>query len=128
MLFELGEFLNEFKDWIESESDLHYGQFYSDPYDLREATEGTKRRIIDYWHKVQTERYSFEPVRDSRMIILRSRIGRTEKANVTLINLFNLYMAPTTDNESLHQFLYRKQLCHIIEKADRYSDGRLLSS
>ena len=50
------------------------------------------------------------------------------KLTVPITILHNEYMRPTTSDETLHQFLYRKQLCHIIEKEYHANDERLLSS
>ena len=82
---ELGNFLCQLKTWIESESKLHYGKFKHNPHALHEGTDSTKRRIVEYWRKIQMERYGFETGAAGK-IILRSKIGRTTKLTVPIIN------------------------------------------
>ena len=100
----------------------------NNPNALHVGADSAKRRIVEYWRKAQTERHGFETGGPAGKIILRSKIGRTTKLTVPLNSLYHEYMRPTTSDETLHQFLYRKQLCHIIEKEHHASDERLLSS
>ena len=114
--------------WIESESKLHYGKFKHNPHASQEGTDAAKRRIVEYWRKVQTEKCGFETGGPAGKITMRSKIGRTSKSTAPIPTLHNEFMRPATPEETLHQFLYRKQLCHIIEKEHHTSDERLLSS
>ena len=91
------------------------------------CAEATKSRLQDYCRKVQTERCDFH-VRDERVIVLRSMVGQTTMRNHPIQVLCNLYMMPTSSEEPLISFLYRKRYLHVITKVNNNSPPNLLSS
>ena len=90
-------------------------------------TEATKGRLMNYYRKIQTERYDFH-VRDERTVVLRSMVGRTTMRNQDIQTLYNLHTMPSSSEESLVSFLYRKRYLYVITKVNDHSPPNLFSS
>ena len=121
------ELLTKIKIWIRSESDIFSGSYQENPHDMVSCTEATKGRLMNYYRKIQTERYDFH-VRDERTVVLRSMVGRTTMRNQHIQTLYNLYAMPSSSGESLVSFLYRKRYLYFITKVNDHSPPNLFSS